>query len=396
MNDASRYKKANLALFIASFITFSDIYMSQPLLPLFVREYSLSSSTASLAVSLVIFPIGLSFLFYAPVADVVGKKKLLSTVLILSSFPGLVTAFSGSFDIILLGRLGDGILLAGVPAIAMAYIGEEFDTKKLATVMGLYISGNTLGGMGGRLISSFVAEYFSWRHSFIALSLLHFAGAVAFTFLLPESRSFSPSAYRPLSVLKTSVNNLKNPLLLGAYITGGIIMFNFVGIFNVATFRLSGPPYNFSSDKLGLLFLTYLSGTFSSAIIGILSRKRGVLFSAKLGLLIAAAGTGLTVFSSVPLIVVGLLVMCFGFFATHPSATSWVSAISGSDKAAASGLYVFFYYTGGSLAGVALSPVWDKWGWPGVALCTGLLFLACIPAVGLASKASQQNGPVHL
>ncbi|MFZ5643016.1 MAG: MFS transporter [Bacillota bacterium] len=389
MSETSRYRKANLALFIASFITFSDIYMSQPLLPLFASEFNLNSSTASLAVSLVIFPIGLSFLFYAPVADVVGKKKLLSAVLILSAFPGLITAYSGSFDLILLGRLADGLLLAGVPAIAMAYIGEEFDAKKLATVMGLYISGNTLGGMAGRIISSFIAEYFSWRVSFITLSLLHLAGALAFAYLLPASKSFKPAPYRPLKVIKTTVSNLKNPLLLGAYFTGGLIMFNFVGIFNVLTFRLSAPPYNYSPDTLGLLFLTYLAGTFSSAIMGMMSRKRGVLFSTKMGLAVASAGTCLTIFSPAPLIIAGLLIMCFGYFAAHSSATSWVSSVSTEDKAAASGLYVFFYYTGGSLAGVLLSPLWDTWGWPGVAAVTCLLYLLCIPVIG---RISQRHG----
>lgn len=394
----SDYRKANLALFIASFITFSDIYMSQPLLPIFAEEFHLTSSVASLAVSLVVLPIGLSFLFYAPVAETIGKKKLLSIVLVLSAFPGLITSGTGTFELILLGRLADGLLLAAVPAIAMAYIGEEFDSKKLASVMGLYISGNTLGGMGGRIISGFLAEHYSWHVSFFALSLLHLAGAIAFIFLLPAPKSFKPAPYRPFSVLKTTASNLKNPLLLGAYITGGLIMFNFVGIFNTLTFRLSEPPYNLSPDLIGLLFLTYLSGTFSSALIGVLSRKKGVIFSAKLGLVIAAAGTAMTVSSSLPVITAGLLVMCFGFFAAHSSATSWVSAVSSGEKAAASGLYVLFYYSGASFAGLGLSIVWDNWGWHGVAAATSLLFITCVPLLSLASakKSGSQEKKLNL
>ncbi|MFZ5647536.1 MAG: MFS transporter [Bacillota bacterium] len=385
------YRKATLALFTASFITFSDVYMSQPLLPIFAEEFHVNSSVASLAVSLTVLPLGLSFIFYAPVAETIGKKKLLSIVLVLSAFPGIITANASSFEFILLGRLADGLLLAGVPAIAMAYIGEEFDSKKLASAMGLYISGNTLGGMGGRIISGILAEYFSWRTSFLALSLLHLAGAIAFIYLLPASKSFSPAPYRPLSVLNTAVSNLKNPLLLGAYITGGLITFNFVGIFNTLTFRLSDEPYNLSPDFIGLLFLTYLSGTFSSAMTGILSRQKGVLFSARLGLVMAVAGTVITISDSIPVIIVGLLVMCFGFFAAHTSATSWVSAVSGRDKAAASGLYVLFYYSGASLAGVVLSIVWDNWGWPGVAAVTSLLFTICIPLLSAISRKQIKN-----
>lgn len=373
------YRKANLALFLASLITFSDVYMSQPLLPIFAEEFGLSSSVASLAVSLVVLPIGLSFIFYAPVAETIGKKKLLSIVLVLSAFPGLIVSSAGSFELILLGRLADGILLAGVPAIAMAYIGEEFNSEKLASVMGLYVSGSTLGGMGGRIISGMLAEHFSWRMSFTALSLLHLAGAIAFVYLLPASKTFRPAPYRPLSVLKTSAANLKNPLLLGAYITGGLITFNFVGIFNTLTFRLSGSPYNLPPDLIGLLFLTYLSGTISSSLSGTISRRKGMLYSARLGLILAAAGTALTVYTPIPVIIAGLLIICFGFFAAHSSATAWVSAASDRNKAAASGMYVLFYYSGASLAGVVLSIVWDSWGWPGVAIITSALYLLCLP-----------------
>ncbi|MCL6639204.1 MAG: MFS transporter [Firmicutes bacterium] len=392
MNESQRYRRANIALFIASFITFSDIYMSQPLLPLFVRDFQLSSSQASLAVSLVIFPVGLSFLFYAPVSDTVGKKKLLSVVLVLSSFPGLLSAYARTFNGVLAGRLLDGLLLAGVPAIAMAYIGEEFDNKKLASVMGLYISGNTLGGMGGRIISGFIAGSFSWRESFLFLSVLHLLGAIAFVFLLPRSRDFRPVRYRPLNAFTHSIENFKNPLLLGAYITGGLTMFNFVGLFNLLTFRLSAPPYNFTSNQLGLLFLTYLSGTFSSASIGILSSRRGVLFSARLGLMLALAGLVLTLFESFRLILAGLILFCFGFFAAHSSATSWVSSAAQKDKAAASGLYVLFYYTGASLSGVVLSPVWDAWGWPGVIAVCAFLFFLCIIAVIRIARLTQCSG----
>jgi hypothetical protein len=155
-------------------------------------------------------------------------------------------------------------------------------------------------------------------------------------------------------------------------------MFVFVGVFNLLTFRLSAPPYNLSTEHIGLLFLTYLSGTLSSAMLGVLSGPRGVLFSALAGLFLALAGLFITLLQSIWFILIGLLVYCFGFFAVHSSVTSWVSAAAKGDKAASSGLYVLFYYAGASLSGVALSPIWDSWGWAGVILVTVALHLACI------------------
>lgn len=389
MNANQHYRRANIALFIASFITFSDIYLSQPLLPLFVRDFQLSSTQASMAVSLVVFPIGLSFLFYTPVAEAIGKKKILSAALVLSSFPGIISALAPDFRWVLAGRLLDGIFLAGIPAIAMGYIGEEFSGKKLAAAMGLYISGNTLGGMGGRIISGFIADSLSWRMSFLILSAVHLLGALIFIYLLPASRNFTPSAYRPLGVLPLVRANIKNPLLLGGYFTGGMTMLVFVGVFNLLTFRLSASPYNLSTEQIGLLFLTYLSGTVSSALLGVLSGPRGVLFSALTGLLLALAGLLLTLLQSIWFILAGLLVFCFGFFAVHSSVTSWVSSAAGGDKASSSGLYVLFYYTGASLSGIVLSPVWDTWGWPGVIMVTVILYLICAVLVSKMKKAAR-------
>ena len=363
MTEQARYRRAYIALFVGSFITFSHVYMCQPLLPLLAREFSLTSAQASLAMSMVLFPVGLSFLFYAPLARVTGKKKLMVTVLVLSSFPVLGAALTGSFSAILVSRLVDGLLLAGFPAIAMAYVGQEFPRDKLATAMGLYISGTSLGGMGGRLISGFAAASHSWQAAFVLLGLIHLVGALAFARLLPPSREFKPEPYRPFSAFGESLNHLKNPRLRGAYITACLIMFNFVGIYNALTFRLAAPPYNFAPDLLGLLFLTYVSGTVSSAVIGRLSRRRGVLFSAKSGLLLAVAGLLLTTANSILLILAGLLVMAFGFFAAHSSASAWVSSTAAANKSAAAGVYVLFYYLGAGIAGLLLIPVWDALGW---------------------------------
>ncbi len=62
-----------------------------------------------------------------------------------TSVLGLLTAFSPAFPALLAMRAPLGIFLAGVPAVAMTYVGEEFDPKGLRKMMGLYISGTSIG-----------------------------------------------------------------------------------------------------------------------------------------------------------------------------------------------------------------------------------------------------------
>ena len=66
----------------------------------------------------------------------------------------LAASFSPNWTAFVALRALTGLALSGVPAVAMAYLVEEMDRSAIGLAMGLYIAGNTLGGMGGRLASA--------------------------------------------------------------------------------------------------------------------------------------------------------------------------------------------------------------------------------------------------
>ena len=57
--DTQDYRRANLALFIAGFVTFSTLYTFQPLFPVLVAEFKISPAMASLALSVSTFTLAL-------------------------------------------------------------------------------------------------------------------------------------------------------------------------------------------------------------------------------------------------------------------------------------------------------------------------------------------------
>jgi YNFM family putative membrane transporter len=82
-------------------------------------------------------------------------------------------------------------------------------------------------------------------------------------------------------------------------------------------------------------------------------------------------GILLTLARPLPLVVLGVAVMTFGFFAAHGVASGWVAAraAAGSGGAGqAAGLYLLCYYLGSTVAGTLAGSAWTDGGWPRVVL----------------------------
>jgi YNFM family putative membrane transporter len=103
---------------------------------------------------------------------------------------------------------------------------------------------------------------------------------------------------------------------------------------------------------------------------------------------IMLSGLLLTLSNWLPLIVAGVALFTYGFFATHSVASSWVGRRATSNKALASALYLFFYYLGSSVVGSATGVMWGRAAWPGVVMVLGAaLALALLVALRLRGLA---------
>lgn len=162
----SAFKKANIALFAGGFSTFAILWGTQPLLPEIAKEFHVSPAVSSLSLSSTTIALSISLLIAGSLSEVFGRKSVMTFSLFASAILAILTGLSPNFHFLLLGRILVGITLAGLPAIAMAYLGEEIDPKSLGMAMGLYISGNSVGGMAGRIISGILSDHFGLARSF--------------------------------------------------------------------------------------------------------------------------------------------------------------------------------------------------------------------------------------
>ncbi|PWW41238.1 MFS transporter [Chromohalobacter israelensis] len=365
--------RATLALCLGSFTVFINLYVAQPLLPAIRESFEVSTLAAGSAMSVSMLTLALSLLFYGPLSDAIGRAAIMRVTLVLASVCTLVMAFAPNFASLIALRALQGFLLGGLPAVAIAWMGDEFDKPALLLAVGLYISGNTLGGIGGRVIGGAVAEHWNWHASFMVIACLSLVCTSIFWRALPPARQFRPSPLRVGRAVRDMGGHLRDPRLIAAYLIGGFNFFIFINQYSYVTFRLSEAPFSLTSQWLGLIFLTYLGGTLGSALSGRVAQRLSQPVCMMLGITTLMLGSLVTLIPSLIAIIAGLTVNAVGFFLAHSMASSWVGRHAQRARGSASSLYLVFYYLGASLGGLYLEPFWARWQWGGVVAASWLV-----------------------
>ena len=357
------YRRATFALFCAGFATFALLYCIQPLLPMLAAHFSVSAASSSLALSLTTLSLAVCLLISGALAESWGRKPVMAAALGLASLLGLASVLVDSWQLLLALRALLGLALSGLPALAMAYVGEEFEPESLPAAMGLYIGGTALGGMLGRLLSGLLSDLGGWQLALGGIASLGLLALVLFVWLLPASRHFKAQALSPRGLLANFRMHLGNPILRVLFLQGFLLMGGFVALFNYIGFRLAGAPFGLSSTFIGLLFVVYLAGIFSAGWAGRLVPRFGARRVLRGGVALMLLGVGLCATPWLFSIVVGLGVFTLGFFAAHAVASGQVGAHARGARAQASALYLCAYYLGSSVVGYGAGYVWDHAGW---------------------------------
>ncbi len=381
-----RYRQANLALFCAGFITFVTLYDIQPLLPLFTREFGISPAISSLPLSISTATLAIGMLFSGLTSDSLGRKPVMVMALILTSLLAIATAFSWNLPSLLLIRFAQGAVLAGVPSVAMAYLGEEMDSSAIASAMGLYISGNAVGGMCGRVVSAVMADYLPWRNAIGIIGCVSLLLALWFVRLLPPSARFQKRSFNPTTLIPSLLYHLKDPGMLCLFSTAFLSMGGFISLYNYIGFRLLDAPYALSQSVISLIFLVYFLGSLSSALMGRLMQRFGRRNVIRGTIGAMACGALLTLPDSLICIVSGVALFTCGFFGVHSIASGWVSRRAVTYRAQATSLYLFSYYLGSSISGTLGGFFWVSYGWPGVSAMICLLLLCALTSTELLSR----------
>ncbi|MDB5458310.1 MAG: major facilitator superfamily [Caulobacteraceae bacterium] len=375
------FRRASIALFACGFATFALLYCVQPLLPEFTSEFGVSPAASSLAVSAATLGVAVSLIVVGVLSDRLGRKPLMALSQLLVVACTLGVAFAPSWNALLVLRFASGVALSGVPAVAMAYLAEEIEPESLGAVMGLYIAGNAMGGMAGRLLSGILADVTgSWRWAVGIIGVIGLVAALVFIRFLPPSRRFEPAPSGRVMHHVRSIRALfRESTLPWIFACGFLLMGGFVALFNVVAYRLTAAPFNLSNGMVGAISLVYLVGAPVSAAFGGLSDKYGRGRILAVAVTMMLAGLLLTLPDTLFLIVPGLAMVTGGFFGAHAMASAWAGSRVPTARGQAASVYLFFYYLGPGLFGALAGRLWTLHGWWGaVGLIGGMQLLLLV------------------
>ncbi|GLR09392.1 MFS transporter [Mixta theicola] len=377
-----QFMRVTLALFSAGLATFALLYCVQPILPVLSQEFGVSPAASSISLSISTALMALGLLFTGPISDAVGRKPVMVIALLLAAICTLISATMNSWHGILIMRALIGLSLSGVAAVGMTYLSEEIHPSVIAFSMGLYISGNSIGGMSGRLLSGVITDFSSWRMAVAFIGCFALASALMFWKILPASRHFRPASLKPRSLMINFRLHWRDRGLPLLFAEGFLLMGAFVTLFNYIGYRLLSAPWFLSQAVVGLLSVVYLTGSWSSPKAGAMTARFGrgpvLFFSTALML----GGLLITLFNSLWLIFPGMMLFTAGFFAAHSVASGWIGPRARRAKGQASSLYLFSYYAGSSVAGTLGGVFWHAFGWPGITAFIAVMLLLALLVAG--------------
>ncbi|MFF0053872.1 MFS transporter [Streptomyces microflavus] len=376
------YRKMSLALFAAGVAAFALLYSTQALLPAISASYGVSAGQASWTVSAATGALALCVLPLSALSERFGRRQMMTASLTVAVLVGMLVPFAPSIGWLIALRAIQGAALAGLPASAMAYLAEEVRPKALIAAIGLFVAGNSIGGMSGRILTGWVAQAWGWRAALAAVGLLAVACAVAFHFLIPKARNFTPGSLNPKALAKTVATHLGNPLLVRLYAIGALFMTVFGAVYTVIGYRLVDEPFSLPQGIVGSIFLVYLVGTVSSAAAGQLVARLGRRGALYLAVSTTTAGLLLSLADQLASVLLGLVLITAGFFAGHAVASSSVSRTATTGRAQASALYQSAYYLGSSAGGTLGAVAFHAGGWAAT-VSLGLLAVLGVVSITL-------------
>ena len=350
---------------------FTNIYITQPVLPVLSAEFGINESTASFSVSAVILGIALANLPFGRLADRYSIKPIILTAGSAIAVAGLLCAATKSFWLLTGARFFQGLFIPGLTTCLAAYLAKNLPPERLNVAMGSYVSATVVGGLGGRLLGGWIHPPLHWRYAFVSASILLLVAVVAAAFRLPAERSTKNTEEKELGFIQL----LSRPDLLRIFFVSFGAFFVFSSTFNYLPYYLSGPPFNATTQMITLLYLAYIIGIIISPLTGRLSNKAGNGATMALGSLIFGLFLVCTLIKSYPAIAAGLAGICGGFFMVHSAAAGSLNRKLNVSRGRANSLYVLFYYIGG-YTGITLNGYFYIYGgWPAIVILGSIMLL---------------------
>ena len=348
-----------LIIYTCTILTLCTLYAVQPIQPLFEKEFSLSRFEAVIFTTVIMLPLGFAPILYGYILETSSSKLFLRNAVLMLGILELCFAWSDSYAVLLGIRAFQGLLIPAVLTSLMSYISFITPKDKVQQAIGYYIGATILGGFLGRLFSGLLSDLFGWRLFFVLLGIALLGMFYCLHFLSEEVKV---DFVKPK--LSQVLDFVKDKRFFIIYMMMFFIFFVFQALLNFIPFQLQNLSSTMGYGKVGMMYAGYIIGFIVSIRILWLIRLFGSETKTMMvGILIYAIGLQLFHVSNYMVMFWSMFVFCAGFFIIHSVASGLISKLAHEKRAIANGLYLSFYYAGGTIGTFAPGVFYHYLGW---------------------------------
>lgn len=369
-----------IAILFTAVAVFCSLYAPQPIQRVLAAHFGVGLQTASLFITVTLLPLSVAPLFYGLLLErVPARRMLLASVLGL----GLCTLGLAACDDLspFMGlRLLQGLLIPAALTGLMTYVATHSLPETMQRSMAFYVGATIVGGFSGRFISGLLTSALGWRAPFVVIGVA-LLGCLALLLSLDSEAKARFERIRLTAVPEV----LRRPAFLRVYLIIFCCFFVYASLLNFLPHRLTSLDSAISEARIGATYLGYLMGLVVALTARSVCRRLGGERKAMVaGLSVHIAATALFVLPWPSAALAVMFPFCTGMFLVHALAPGLLNSLSGHNRGLVNGLYIAFYYLGGSLGSFLPGLVYARFGWPVfIALLCGLLGLALVLALGL-------------
>ncbi|HEY4150622.1 MAG TPA: MFS transporter [Chitinophagaceae bacterium] len=378
MQEKSLSKSQIIIMSVVAGISVANIYYNQPILKEIALSCGVSESNAGIVSVLSQAGYGLGLFFITPLGDKMNRKKLILWLLAFLTVSLLLMTFVSSLLVVCVVSLLIGIFSCAAQVILP--MAASLDTKNRGKTVGIIFTGILAGILAARVVSGYIAAWFTWRYVYRMAAALVLVAALLVQYSLPDAKSGFSGSY--VQLLRSTFQQVKRfAVLRRTALLGALIFGAFCSFWTTLTFHLSGAPFHYHADTIGLFGILAIGGALAAPAVGKLSDKgnaaRSQVFS--VGLLIAGVLLIKLFPTSIPFLVLAVLMLDIGVQATQVANIATIYTLDATAHSRINTVYMTTYFIGGSIGTLAGVQCWRFGGWQSVTwqlLLWGLMALA--------------------
>ncbi|GAA1294676.1 MFS transporter [Planotetraspora silvatica] len=382
-------RRTTLLFAVAGGVAVSNVYFAQPLLVTLGQDFAISAATLGAVVTLTQIGYGLGLFFVVPLGDLVDRRHLIVTQLLVLAAASTVVGTATGAPILLAGMVAMGFLAVVTQAL-VAFAASVAEPARRGHVVGVVTSGVVTGILLARTASGALADLAGWRSVYLTSAVLTLVLAMALHRVLPRRAAARQTPLRYGQLLRSTLTLFaRERVFRNRALLALLIFAAFSTLWSCVALPLSAPPLSLSHTAIGAFGLVGAAGALAAAPAGrmhdrgLAQRTTGVALALLAVSWLPLAFTRQSLWA----LVIGAIILDLAVQAVHVTNQSLIHALRPDAGSRLIAGYMVFYSIGSATGAIASTTVYAMAGWGAVCVLG-----AAISALALLVWAATRRG----